>query len=177
MRTFKEKVCKYCGQSYIPTGSSSYFCCLDHRRKYYIEQGIAKEYRDRFNLKNGVQVGIGSGGTTGSWDQNHMYKNGSGSFRNYGRKLKEAGVPCNRCGKDLTDAKRGEWCSHHKDHNRSNNTIENLELLCKRCHQMHHDAGYKSLPSLMKVQRLSRQGVADTSSEAPNSEKSDDDIV
>jgi hypothetical protein len=27
---------------------------------------------------------------------------------------------------------------HHKDHNRLNNQVDNLEPLCKRCHQEHH---------------------------------------
>ena len=27
---------------------------------------------------------------------------------------------------------------HHKDHNTNNNTLENLQTLCKRCHQEHH---------------------------------------
>ena len=168
MRTFKEKNCKYCGTSYVPTGSSSYFCSDTCRYNYYKETGKLKIYRDTFNKKAGCMVGVGSGGLTKTGKDNPAYRNGNGSYRYYGRKLKESGVPCNRCGKDLTTANRGAWCTHHIDEDRTNNSIENLELLCKRCHQIHHDCGYKSLPSLKKVQRLSRQGVDVTDIEAPD---------
>lgn len=138
MRVFKDKTCLHCGKSYTPVGSSSKFCSSDCRRVYYIETGKSKYWRDKFNAKAGVRVGIGSGGLTGSWEANPNYSYGRHSFVNYGRKLKDSGVPCNRCGKDLRNAGRGEWCSHHKDHNRRNNTPDNCELLCKKCHQIHH---------------------------------------
>ena len=138
MRTFKEKICLHCGNLYQPVGSSSKFCCLDCRTAFYKQSGKSKHWRDTFNLKQGVAVGVGSGGLTGSWKENPNYSYGRHSFINHGRKLKLSGQPCNRCGKDLTNAGRGEWCSHHKDHNRQNNSPENCELLCKKCHQIHH---------------------------------------
>ena len=42
------------------------------------------------------------------------------------------GKLCNRCNSDKF------ICVHHKDENRKNNDITNLEVLCKRCHQLHH---------------------------------------
>lgn len=30
-------------------------------------------------------------------------------------------------------------CVHHRDRNRTNNTIENLVILCKSCHTRHHN--------------------------------------
>lgn len=168
MRTFNNRNCLHCGTSYTPTGSSSKFCCVEHRHEFYTNTGRIKNWRDTFYKKKGHVVGVGSGGLTQTWEKNPAYRNGNGSYRYYGRKLKESGVPCNRCGKDLTLVNRGGWCTHHINEDRTDNRIENLELLCKRCHQLHHDAGYKSLPSLLKVQRLSRKGVATTSSEAPS---------
>ena len=168
MRVFKEKECLFCGTSYIPSGSSSKYCSLSCRKTHYISTGLSKHWRDTHNKKIGKMVGVGSGGLTQCGKANPAYRNGNGSYRYYGRKLKESGVPCNRCGKDLKTATRHEWCTHHIDGDRTNNSLDNLELLCKRCHQIHHDCGYKSLPSLKKVQRLSRKGVAITSSEAPN---------
>jgi len=52
--------------------------------------------------------------------------------------LKEELQACQRCAKDLTDASRYEWCVHHIDHDRTNNTDDNFELLCKSCHQTEH---------------------------------------
>jgi len=161
------KTCKHCGKSYQPVGSSSKFCSLDCRRIYYISTGKSKGWRDKFNAANGTVVGVGSGGLTKTWTENPSYKSGKHSFIAHGRRLKDSGVPCNRCGKDLINAGRGDWCSHHRDHNRSNNVPENLELLCKSCHQKHHDAG-KFLRNFEKVQRLSRKGVDITSVEAPD---------
>ena len=41
---------------------------------------------------------------------------------------------CNRCG--VTE----NLVTHHKDHNWRNNSIDNLEILCKTCHlEEHHD--------------------------------------
>ena len=173
MRTFKPKQCKYCGETYTPTGSSSKFCTKEHQYQWMKENGVLKEYRDRFNQKQGTAVGIGSGGLTGVGPKNHMYTNGRWAFRNFARKLKELGVPCNSCGKDLRDAPRGDWCGHHKDHEDANNDLNNLVLLCKYCHHMHHET-YRNLPVLKNVQRLSRKGVGSSALEAPNTHQGDD---
>lgn len=42
---------------------------------------------------------------------------------------------CNRCGyKDHPEILQ----VHHKDRNRNNNKVENLEILCPNCHQIEH---------------------------------------
>lgn len=42
---------------------------------------------------------------------------------------------CNSCGYDtIPDILE----VHHKDHNHTNNSLENLEILCPRCHAEHH---------------------------------------
>ena len=165
MRTFKNKHCNFCGKEYTPVGPSSKFCSIACRTSFYKQTGKTKHWRDTFNHKNGVAVGVGSGGLTQTWDKNPNFKSGQKSFISHGRRLKESGVPCNRCGKDLRFAGRGDWCSHHKDHNRSNNTPENLELLCKSCHQKHHDS-VRFLKNFMKVQRLSKMEYTQVSGSA-----------
>jgi hypothetical protein len=161
MRTFKPKQCLLCGKTFIPTGSSHKFCCKQHQYEWQKQEGIQKEYRDRANAKMGRVVGIGSGGLTGVGSKNPRYTNGRWSFRNFARKLKRLGVPCKECGRDLRDAKRGDWVGHHKDHNPENNDLNNLVLLCKACHHYHHEA-YRNLPSLKNVQRLERKLVGNS---------------
>lgn len=42
------------------------------------------------------------------------------------------GKVCNKC------KSASEIQVHHKDRNRSNNTISNLEVLCRKCHDLEH---------------------------------------
>ena len=66
-----------------------------------------------------------------------FYKNGIGDFIRFRNNVtvKE----CDRCGKDLNGVSQYEWAVHHKDHDRTNNTLDNFEVLCKRCHQLEHN--------------------------------------
>lgn len=162
MRKFKPKNCKYCGVLYEPTGSSSKFCTKEHQYKWSDENGIRKEYRDRAYAKMGKLVGIGSGGTTGKGNKNHMYKNGFWSFKNYARELRNLGVPCNRCGLDLRTTGKAGYVGHHIDHNQQNNNLLNLEMLCRRCHALHHDHPKSLREYLEKVQRLGCKPVGNS---------------
>lgn len=42
---------------------------------------------------------------------------------------------CNRCSYNETPKILGV---HHKDHDRTNNLLENLEVLCPNCHSLEH---------------------------------------
>lgn len=67
------------------------------------------------------------------WENHPSYKNGEGQYRNY--KLNSVENPkCERCGFDNIIALE----VHHKDKNRNNNKLENLEILCCNCHTIHH---------------------------------------
>lgn len=74
--------------------------------------------------------GVGSGGNQNG-KSNPNYKNGILNYRR--RALAHYGKKCNRC----------ESCKflivHHVDENRNNNHLTNLEVLCKSCHQVHHE--------------------------------------
>ncbi len=50
------------------------------------------------------------------------------------RLLKIRGVICERCGYDRHEILQ----VHHKDKNRSNNDLDNLELICPNCHYEEH---------------------------------------
>ena len=47
---------------------------------------------------------------------------------------------CYFCGKPITwlTILLNKWTIHHKDHNRSNNTISNLEISHRGCHRSYH---------------------------------------
>jgi hypothetical protein len=91
---------------------------------------------DDYRARKGVKVGIGSGNNQGRGPKHHSYKTGIGAYTKIGKDL--LGDNCERCGKELNKSLSYTWCTHHIDHDRSNNSIDNLELLCKSCHQKHH---------------------------------------
>jgi hypothetical protein len=62
----------------------------------------------------------------GTGDPKHSYRDTA---------LKHSGYVCQRCGFDKNKA---AIVVHHKDHNRENNIIDNLEVLCANCHAVHH---------------------------------------
>lgn len=137
MRTFKEKQCAICNKNYIPKGSSSKYCSDECAAIY--AKTRQKDYQDKYNRKKGRQVGVGSGGLTGFGKDNFNYKNGIGIFAKIRRSIKEEIRYCERCNTDLLHVDRFHWCVHHKDHDRTHNERDNLELLCKRCHQIEHN--------------------------------------
>lgn len=67
------------------------------------------------------------------------YKDGSYTYETFRKEIKESKRFCERCSEDLNTATKGMWCVHHKDHDHFNNEMSNLELLCKRCHQIEHE--------------------------------------
>lgn len=74
--------------------------------------------------------GIGTGHNQSKGVDHHSYRNGTGIFKRiaYAHHKKK----CLWCGS------KKHLCVHHLDHNPENNIIENMIILCKRCHQAHH---------------------------------------
>ena len=116
----RRRVCILCGND-LPQRKSK-FCSKVCSSRYH-------SYQHR--VKNGLiqKPGVGSGGNQ-LGEYNHQYKNGIANFNL--RALAHYGKKCNRCGS------LDNIIVHHRDHNRNHNQIENLEVLCKRCHQEHH---------------------------------------
>lgn len=85
--------------------SGLYFCCREHK-----------------DLAQQVEFGLKA-----IWPEH--YKDGSwGKYRN--KALKEYEHKCSNCGNQdlrILDV-------HHIDHNRNNNAIDNLIILCRNCH-------------------------------------------
>ncbi len=97
----------------------------------------SKAYYQKNKHKWPGYTGTGSGGKVGTENQN--YKHGRTVFRNEARDRLKSVPHCERCGKwiDVTD--RFSWAGHHKDHNKENNSLDNLEVVCKQCHQIEHE--------------------------------------
>lgn len=66
--------------------------------------------------------------------QPNHYGNGCGISGYRDKALNFYGEKCNRCG--FNNKKALEV--HHKDRNRKNNNIKNLEVLCANCHSIEH---------------------------------------
>lgn len=68
-----------------------------------------------------------------SWEglQEKLYKERKYLIMKYGNYF------CNRCGKD------DELQFHHIDRNHKNNNIENIEVLCYKCHAKEHNRDEK----------------------------------
>ena len=63
------------------------------------------------------------------------YGSGEGKYDYREKALAAYTHRCYRCGYSENKA---ALVVHHKDHDRSNNAIENLEVLCANCHAIHH---------------------------------------
>lgn len=107
--------------------------CLHGRKKRYCSTKCRNRYISyQWRVRKGLikKPGVGSGGNQ-KGENNHRYKNGIGTYSK--RAFAHYGKKCSRCGS----------CKfllvHHKDENRENNELSNLEVLCKSCHQKHHE--------------------------------------
>lgn len=114
------KLCLGCHEEYVPTGNCSKFCpsCA----------ALRTAWSRKVSIKT---TGAGSGGQNLGAATRHNYR------RFYLTKLyiKQRGL-CKHC---LDNFPESELVVHHKDENRNNNDETNLELVCKRCHQIEHE--------------------------------------
>lgn len=67
------------------------------------------------------------------WKNHPKYKDGSNCYRNFKLQF-SSDHKCERCGFNNILA----LDVHHKDSDRSNNNLDNLELLCCNCHAIEH---------------------------------------
>lgn len=151
------KFCITCKTAFNQRGRNHKRCDLCAREKHLANM---KSWHEKHRV-----LGNGSGSTTGIGEKNHMYKHGQCVFRRWAReKLQDLNNSCERCGIVIDVSKRGSWAGHHMDHDRSNNVKTNLEVLCKRCHQIHH----KCWTAFQGVTTIPKGSTQETV-EAPNS--------
>lgn len=118
------KVCIKCKGAIPSEKYSSAKYCSDRCRN------AAIAYRHAVKIGKIKVPGVGSGGNQ-LGETNHQYKTGIGTYAK--RALEYYGKKCNRC------KSTSILVVHHVNHNRKDNTLENLEVLCKGCHQKHHE--------------------------------------
>lgn len=110
--------CAYCKKQFYlrpsqlkKSKSGLYFCCREHKDK-------AQRLENNLPILQPGHYGNG----------NHSRTYRGLAFRNFPAK-------CNRCGYDKYV---GVLQVHHKDRDRTNNTLDNLEILCPNCHHEDH---------------------------------------
>lgn len=116
MKHYDPRICARCERHYAPSGPRQKYCSE-------CERIVTKETMHNNHKKRYVRKGYNQTGTA-----NNNWKGGEGIYR----RLKPV-EKCERCGSTE------HLLVHHRDGNRRNNAPENLEGLCKRCHQIHHD--------------------------------------
>lgn len=111
--------------------------CSPECEKAYRSQRIKETYTDE---RRDYMSELFTGRDTTGWNiskgkDRANWKGGISSpcFRKIA--LGELGLEevCSSCGS------KENLCVHHKDKNRTNNTVENLLILCKPCHTSHHN--------------------------------------
>jgi hypothetical protein len=128
---YQPRYCILCQELYNPTGPAAKYCpsCAEDKRA---------ESRERERVKANKGLGKGYWQSLGGKHTN-QYKNGIGMYKKIrDQKLLEQGHRCARCSKDLKNLTPHHRCGHHIDHDRTNNDPDNIEVICKSCHQVEH---------------------------------------
>lgn len=109
------RVCKRCNKLYTPNSNRQEYCVVCQKE---LDAERCKRRHTRVYIKKGYSQ---------KRECNNNWKKGIGIYRT------------------LIVKEHCEWCKvttdllvHHKDHDRTNNTLDNLIVVCKRCHQLHH---------------------------------------
>ena len=145
MSKFKDKIC-LCGKSFSPTGPAQKYCAAC-KLKYKAAARVGNYQRSA--AVRGLNYGVGTGnhGNHPKGQDSACYSSGKNLWVAARKEILFERKCCERCGKNLLHVTPYERCIHHRDHNKMNNTKENFELLCKRCHQLEHDcaANFKNV--------------------------------
>ena len=135
------KKCSVCGVDFIGKGPAAKLCPThaEESRQKLKERNRNRIAEARASSGKIKKPGVGKGGNPYIGKDHPSYKHGLYTFETLRYRIKQEVRHCERCGVDLQDAKPYSWAVHHKDHNHWNHVRENLELLCKRCHQIEHE--------------------------------------
>lgn len=152
-----KKNCNQCGCDFNGKGPASLYCegCQPIIKLKQKER--ARQATDRWKIKHGLlkSPGVGSGNAQPVGVDSPYFRHGY----HVGERLRpqiKARRYCERCNSDLATVSRWHWVVHHRDHNHCNNVIDNLELLCKRCHQIEHECHLSFKKSATTIPQGSR---------------------
>lgn len=129
------KLCKICSTEYQETGRAQLYCPACQAVRAEETRLRRKAYAERKRRERGARVGRGA--QAGYLHPN--YKHGWYVAQTQSRRIQAERQNCERCGTCLLGLGRWYWVMHHRDHNHANHELSNLELLCKRCHQLEHN--------------------------------------
>lgn len=120
----------------------------------------------RRSLARAKHPGVGKGGYPHRGTAHPLYKHGRYTYETTRSEIKEEVGACERCSVDLREATHYQWVIHHRDHDQYNSSRDNLELLCKRCHQIEHECvrAFEGATTIPQGSRAKRP-------EAPNTPK------
>ena len=92
---------------------------------------IEQTMRSRKKRIPETEIGVGSGkhSKNAPGENNINWKTG---IVGYHKMIDLTTACCEQCGSTKN------LLIHHRDHDRTNNKRENLQVLCKKCHQKHH---------------------------------------
>lgn len=127
--------CVICGKPFetVPTSSKQFCCSVEcgNKRKTKNRNKICKMCQVLFVAKKPSGIEFCSKKCAANYRyQNHKYK-----IRPSAVVPREMMKSCNRCGFDKYPAILER---HHKDRDRQNNNLLNLEILCPNCHDIDH---------------------------------------
>lgn len=152
MKSFKLRNCAECSNEYSPTGPAAKYCPSCSAIKQ--QEAVTRMIRKRAKMP-----GVGKGGYPHRGTAHPNFKHGRFTYETTRGEIKAEQGACSRCECDLREATHYQWVIHHKDHNQYNYHPENLELLCKRCHQIEHEChrafeGATTIPEGSTAKRL-----------------------
>lgn len=160
MVNLKDKNCTECGSVFSPTGRAAKYCgsCAERKRKEATTRAIRKRAK---------MPGVGKGGFPHRGKDHPLYTHGRFTYETIRNEIRQDRKCCERCSKDVSEAGHYEWVIHHRDHNQYNSALENLELLCKRCHQIEHQCwkAFEGATTIPKGSRAKRPEAPDSPEE------------
>lgn len=126
----RTKPCEWCGRIFSRDERKDAYTNARWKAKRFCGRDCANEAKRHFLLNVSREDHPGWKGDAAAVE--------TGRCR--ARRMYPETIACERCGHAPDE---GDWPieRHHKDENTRNNSPENIEMLCRRCHKRHHVAG------------------------------------